>query len=194
MSEGGVIPFVRPVRVGNFKLWRSRFQMSVNVEDNGVRRKEKVDVECLNVSDVEGTWKVQVPSTFEMFSVLSALYQDYSSDDERLRSKSAGLFSILLGNMMYATTIGNGYYHRALEIVATCYAYPMILDKKDKRNKDLRKDVDSLVSAFVTWRKLWDKTVEEGRDEEKEDLHDEFAEKAEEILKQEEDIVEDEDK
>ena len=194
------IPFVKPVRVGNFKLWRSKFQVSAYpdldeeqvkrmVAEKGRVRKEKFDVECINVSNLEGTWKVQVPSTFEMYSVLNALYADFASDDAKLKERSRNLFATILGNMMYAATIGNGYYHRALEMVTTCYAYPNILNKKDERHKKFKKDVSALIDAFLSWRKLWDKAVEERLDEDKEARCEEIAEQAREILEEVEDAV-----
>ena len=204
MSRNSDIPFVKPARVGNFKLWRSKFQVSAYpdlaedevkriVAEKGRVRKEKFDVECINVSNLEGTWKVQVPSTFEMFSVLNALYADLVSGDTKLQSRAYGLFQTILGNMMYASTIGNGFYHRALEMVATCYAYPEMLTKKDGGRKKLKKDVSALIEAFLAWRKLWDKSVEERFDEDKEFRREDVAEQAQEILNKEEDAVEEED-
>ena len=199
----GDIPFVKPVRVGNFKLWRSKFQVYAYpdldeeqakrmVAEKGKVRREKFDVECLNVSNLEGTWKVQVPSTFEMFAMLSALYSDYVGEDQQLRDRAGSVLSCFLGNMMYVSSIGNGYYQRALEMVAGCYACPDLLVDK-KKSKELRKEVGKLIKDFLVWRKLWDES-RQAFDDENDLKRDEIAEQAQELLKEEDDAVQDEDR
>lgn len=192
MQGSSSIPFVRPARVGNFKIWRSKYQMSAYpkldeeeakrvVAEKGKVRKEKIDVECINVSNVEGTWKVQVPSTFEMFGVLSSLYSDYTSANMNVRERAKNVFFTVLGNMMYASCIGNGYYHRALDMVATCYAHPKLLTEDDAQHADLLRDLENLVKDFLAWREKWDAAAAANNSEEA-DKRDEIAEQAQEII------------
>lgn len=187
MRNNSSIPFVKPSRVGNFKLWRSRFQMSVEPsfeerkrasETRGRVRREKMDVECINVSNLDGTWKVQIPATFEMFSVLDMLYADYYGEPGQTRDRAESILACLLGNMMFSSTIGNGYYHRALEIVATCYAHPDILKTESERNPDLNKDVDSLIDEFLEWRRAYDERVAQQEPTEEDLKHDDVADQA----------------
>lgn len=187
MRNNSSIPFVKPSRVGNFKLWRSRFQMSVEPsfeerkdasETRGRVRRKKMDIECINVSNLDGTWKVQIPATFEMFSVLDMLYADYYGEPGESKDRAESILACLLGNMMYASTIGNGYYHRALEIVATCYAHPDILREDSESNADLKKNVDALTDAFLQWRKAYDERVAQQEPTEEDLKHDDIADQA----------------
>ena len=195
MQGESKIPFVKPVRIGNFKLWRSKFQMQVYpdldeesrkrmVQEKGKVRKESVNIECVNVSNLDGTWKVQIPSTFEMFAVLDSLYSDYSGGIGEKMERARSVFPCLLGNMMYASTIGNGYYHRAVEMVTTCYAYPNMLDKKSDEWKDLKKDTSKLIDDFLVWRKAYD--ISRAEITEREMKHDELAEQAKKIAEDDE--------
>lgn len=172
------IPFVKPARVGNFKLWRSRYTT--------MPKSGGVDVECVNVSNAEGTWCVRVPSTFEMFAVLNALYDDYSGEDKQSSERASTALSAILSNMAYSTTIGNGFYHRALGMVATCYACPDILDEKSDKYKELKENVAVLVSDFLEWvRQLME--FKEGMASNDDDRREEVADQAREILEEVED-------
>lgn len=197
MKGKSKIPFVKPVRVGNFKLWRARYQMSVYpdleederkriIAEKGKVRKEKVDVECINISNLDGTWKVQIPATFEMFAVLDAAYDDFIGDETQ-QKRAESVFALIIGNMMYASAIGNGYYHRALEMIATCYANPTMLVKKGGHLKELKKDASKLIENFLVWRKEYDSMAAEPTEEEMK--RDEIAEQASEIIKEKDNAV-----
>ena len=197
MQENSQIPFVKPGRVGNFKIWRSKDQLSVRpdltqeeakrmVAEKGKIRNEKVDVECINVSNLDGTWKVQIPSTFEMFSVLNALYADCNGKDEALQQRAKNVLLTIIGNMMYSSAIGNGYYHRALEMIATCYANPTLLEKKGDSHKDLVKDAKNLVKNFLEWRKAWDESRKLQEPTDDDNKKEDFAEQMTEIVEKKE--------
>lgn len=173
------IPFVKPARVGNFKLWRSRYTT--------MPKSGGVDVECINVSNVEGTWCVRIPSTYEMFAVLNALYDDFSGEDKQRSERASTALSAILSNMAFSTTIGNGFYHRALGMVATCYACPDVLEEKGKR-KELKKDVDVLVADFLEWVHLL-RESKQGVVTDDDNKREEVADQAREILKEVEDGV-----
>lgn len=168
-----VIPFGRAVRVRNWKLWRSR------------RRTTSGNVEALNVSTLDGAWSVCIPSTMEMYGFLCMAYKDYLSDDTSVKAMGEAVLSLVLSNIMYVSCIGNGYFQRAVEVCATVYAHPSLLDKKDKEHKVLVEDVKRLSKEFLEWRKtVVDAEVEEPTDD---DLRrEELAGQAMDILKTEE--------
>lgn len=146
------IPYVRAARVGNFKIWRTRMPASIPSEGKSRRQ----DIECLCVSSLDGTWRVQIPASFEMYAVLNALYDDYSSDVDEVHSRADDVLSTILSNMMYATIIGNGYYHQALLMVSTVYAHPSYLSDGDEHYKALCESYAKLRDGFTSWRKEYD--------------------------------------
>ena len=159
MSEGRKIPFGKPARVGNYKLWRSRCTIG--------KGKDKDFVEQICVGNLDGSWQVKIPATFEMFTILWELYAD--------PAKQSILVSYL-NNMAFATITGNGYFQRAVELVAIIYANPSLLDKKDDKHKELVKNADALIKAFLDWRKVYDERVKAGEPTEEEDRQDDVAE------------------
>lgn len=160
------IPYVKPARFGNFKLWRSR---------------SATGVEVINVSDVEGSWQVKIPSTFEMFAIISALYQDYSSDFPERRKKGEEALGRILSNMMYVTVVGNGYFHAAIMLVSACYAFPSYLEPGSAGFNAIKGRCQQLINDFLAWREKYGDTMQNqsGRS-------DEIAEMAQKILKSDE--------
>lgn len=183
MAENiGVIPFGKAVRVHNFKLWRGNYA----IEDG----KKKTPVECLYVSTIDGAWMTRIPSTIEMYGFLVVAYEDYKSDDPHRRANGEAVLTIVISNMLYASSIGNGYYQRALEICATVYAHPGLLDKKKKEHKGFMKDVKGLVDKFLEWRGIYEESLKKANPDEealKQLEQDEVAEQALEMLNKDED-------
>jgi hypothetical protein len=173
-KEKNQIPFIKAVRVNNFKLWRSRYKA------NGA------DIDSLNISTLDGAWMVRLPSTLEMYGFLMAAYNDYVSDDVTVKSQGEAVLSIVISNILYASSIGNGYYQRALEICATLYIHPSLLSKKEKEHKAFMKDVKGLVEAYLDWRKVYDETVKAQEPTEEQMRQDEIAEEALQVLSEEE--------
>lgn len=161
MSEGRKIPFGKPARMGNYRIWRSKYPIGKG------KGKNQSFIEQINVSNLDGTWQVKVPATFEMFSMLWNLYADPSKQD---------ILSSFINNMAFTTITGNGYFQRAVELCAIVYANPSLLDKKDKQHKELVKNVDALIKAFLDWRKAYDERVKENAPTEEQERHDEIAE------------------
>lgn len=167
MDDTQKIPFVRPARVGNFKIWRSRFGLDAG------KGKGKENIECIYVSNLDGSWMVRIPATWEMFSILTMTYNDYTSDDEVVKSRGEIVLRTLLSNMNYATAIGNGFFQRALELIVTAYAHPSLLEKKHR--KGLVSDAKTLIKKFIKWRNGYDEYVEDSYDDEQ-DEKEELAE------------------
>ena len=148
------IPFVKPARVGNYKIWRTKTTAG--------KGKDKYDVEQICVSDLEGLWQVRIPATNDMFSAISGLYAD---------EELSGSLNTVFANMMMVSTIPNGYFHSAVQMCGSVYFNPDLLRKKKER-KDLIKDVKLLSAHFLEWRKTYEagiKAYEPTEEQERQD-------------------------
>lgn len=159
MSERRKIPFGKPAQFGNYRIWRSKYPIG--------KGKDKDFVEQICVSNLEGSWQVKVPATFEMFAILTELYADEGKKD---------ILGEYLSNMAFVTITGNGYFQRAVELCAIAYANPSLLTKGDKQHKDFIKNADALVKAFLDWRKVYEERVKMGAPTEEQERQDEVAE------------------
>ena len=115
------------------------------------------------------------------------MYDDFSGEDKQRSERASTALSAILSNMAFSTTIGNGFYHRALGMVATCYACPDVLEEKGKR-KELKKNVDVLVADFLEWVHLL-RESKQGVVTDDDNKREEVADQAREILKEVEDGV-----
>lgn len=152
------IPFIKPARVGNYKVWRTKATVG--------KGKDKYEVEQICVSDLEGVWQVRIPSTNGMFAAVSGLYED-----EGLAPSLATIFT----NMLMATTIPNGYFHRAVQICTSVYFNPDLLRNK-KQRKGLIKEADALVKDFLDWRSLAESQIQSNAPTEEDERSDEVLE------------------
>ena len=170
MEENGKIPFNKAARVGNYKVWRSRHKVG------------DTTIEVLNVSTLDGAWMTRIPSTLEMFGWLCMAYSDYKSEDIQQKAQGEAVMTTVFSNMLYVSSIGNGYYQRALELCATVYAHPSLLDKKSKEHNGFVKDVKAIIDMFLEWRKGYEEKVRTLEPTEKESRQDEIAEEALDIV------------
>lgn len=167
------IPFGRPARMGNFRLWKT-----LTVVGKG---KAKTNVECINVSDLDGTWLVRIPQTYEMFGMLTVAYQWSQSEDMEERRRGNGFIRTAISNMFYVSSVCNGFFHHGIEMVAAAYANPTLL-QDTKEGKSFMEDAKDSVARFLKWREEYEKHVKEQEPTEQ-DLHqEEIAEEAMEIL------------
>ena len=139
------IPFGKPARIGNFKVWRSIRKIG--------RGKSADEIEQINISTLDGDWQVKVPSTFAMFSMLGNLFSESDGDmaDQRI-----GQLLTFFVNMFSVCCINNGYFQRAVNICAAIYANPSLLNEDDERHAGLMLEVKDLISGFLAWRKDYD--------------------------------------
>ena len=147
MKEESKIPFVKAARVGNFKVWRSRITVS------GMDSKS---VEAINVSNLDGSWKVQIPQTMMMFGTIS---QGFAVDDEQRREQFLGA---VFGNIYNISTNSSVALHDGLCFLTEMLTFPyMLLDEKEmvKRMKAVykadgvdKKDADSQIEEMVAYR------------------------------------------
>jgi len=166
-NEMRKIPFIRPARVGNYKVWRNKTTVG--------KGKDKYEVEQICISDLEGVWQVRIPSTNVMFSAISGLYADESLVPS---------LSTIFANMLMVTTIPNGYFHRAVQMCESLYFNPDLLRKKKER-KDLIKEAKKLAEDFLQWREMYESQVKENEPTDEQERSDEVLEEMlEEVDKQ----------
>lgn len=196
MKDSGslpVIPFVKPERIGNFKVWRSKFQISVDPSDderkkvanesNGTRKvkSRRVDVECINISFLDGSFSVRIPQTFEMFGMLTVAYQWSKSDNAEERKRGLDFLRTAMSNIFYVSSICNGFYHHGVEMLTSAYADPSVL-RDTENGRAFIEDVKGTVSRFLSWREEFDKHVSASEPTEQDIRQEELAEKAADIL------------
>jgi len=158
MSEPRKIPYGKPARVGNYRIWRSKYPVG--------KGKDKDFIDQINIGNLDGTWQVKIPATMEMYSILTELYADENKQE---------ILAEYVNNMAFVTITGNGYFQRAVELVAIAYANPSLLTKKDKQHKPFVKNAEALIKAFLEWRKVYDERVKLDEPTEQYDRQDEIA-------------------
>lgn len=132
------IPFGKAARVGNYKLWRSRTKMTVSPsdeqrakvrEESGGRKKavsRSYDIEQINISNLDGSWKVCIPETAMMYGTLMMAYSDVEPErcDEFLR--------MVFANMQQVCLNTNVYLHDGFNLFLEMMQYPyMLLPEKE---------------------------------------------------------------
>lgn len=166
-------PFGKPARLGNFRIWRSNLAVG--------KGKSKSGVECINLSNLEGTWLVRIPQNYEMFGMLTIAYQWANSEDAEERRRGDGFIRTALSNMAYVSMVCNGFFHHGVEMIAAAYANPTLL-QDTKEGQSFMADAKDSIERFLVWRKEYEKHVKENEPTEQ-DLHQEdIAEEAMEIL------------
>lgn len=158
MSEPRKIPYGKPAQFGNYRIWRSKYPVG--------KGKGKDLIDQINVGNLDGTWQVKIPATFEMYAILTELYADEGKQE---------ILAEYVNNMAFVTITGNGYFQRAVELVAIAYANPSLLTKKDKQHKAFVKNAEALIKAFLDWRKVYDERVKLDEPTEQDDKQDEIA-------------------
>ena len=166
-NEARKIPFIKPARVGNYKIWRTKVTIG--------KGKGKYDVEQICVSDLEGFWQVRIPETNVMFSAISGLYADEWLTDS---------LSTIFANLLMVSSIPNGYFHRAVQMCSALYFNPDLIREK-KQRKDLVKDAKRLVEDFLLWREMYEAEIKANAPTEEQERSDEVLEEMlEEVEKQ----------
>ena len=167
------IPFGKAVRVGNFKIWRSKFVICSG--------RDKSEIETVNVSTIDGTWYVRIPSTYEMFGMVVTAYQWYNSDDSNEKERGKDYLFTVFTNMMFVSSVCNGFYHHGVQMVNSIYSFPDVLRDKKKFNS-LKKEAEGVIMRFLDWRKDYEKFLNTIDDQEKLLRQDDVADNAMEIL------------
>lgn len=158
MDNERKIPFVKPARVGNYKVWRNKATVG--------KGKDKYEVEQVCISDLEGVWQVRIPSTNVMFSAIIGLYADESL---------ATSLDTLFANMLMVSSIPNGYFHRAVQMCSALYFNPDLLRKRKER-KDLVKEAKRLAEDFLRWRDVYEADIKANEPTEEQERQEEVLE------------------
>lgn len=135
------IPFVKPAEVGHFLISRRTKSLG----------KMKGGVEQIVITDKEGLWQVCVPQTYEMYGILTSLFRDFRSDDADKSKQAKDVMFTYFTNMMWATSLGNGFYQRGLLLLAQLYTTPEIGDEKAFLD-----ELNHLKEDFKQWKKGYD--------------------------------------
>lgn len=142
------IPFVKPVRVGNYKLWRGRFAINSG--------SDKTDIACIHISNLDGSWMVRIPSTMALYGVIM---DGYAMDDEKQRDL---FLRTVFDNIYSLGTSSSVFLHDAFSFVIQMVSSPyLLLPEKEmvKRMKaNLKKDgldkkkAEALISDMCGYR------------------------------------------
>ena len=118
------IPYVKPVRVRNWKLWRSKFPSG------------KDGIDCVNISNLDGSWMVRIPSSSAMYGTIC---QGYATTDDNIRNDFLGM---LFTNMQNVCLVNSEALHDAFMFLMEMMSYPYLLlpeKEMEKRMKDTMK-------------------------------------------------------
>lgn len=144
------IPFVKPARVGNFKLWRSKTSLSYAPtdedrakvrEESGGKKKavtRKVDIEVINISSLDGSWKVQIPQTSTLFSVIA---NGYATTDENIREQF--LAGEVFANLEAINTCGSVVLHHSFRLLFDALSYPMLFMTEKELTSWVKKNFEA---------------------------------------------------
>ena len=125
-----IIPFGKAVRVGNFKLWRGNFVMASG--------KEKTTIECVHVSNLDGSWMVRIPSTSTMFGFICS---QYATVDETMRDNILGM---IFTNMYNVCLISSPALHDGFWFLTEMMAFPYNLLPEKEMEKRMRENMKKL--------------------------------------------------
>lgn len=187
------IPFGKPVRMGNFKLWMSNYLLSTapteaeqrkySAEYDGKKKvkPKKTIVRCINASVLDGAFSVRIPENVEMFPMLSLAYQWYVGGTEEEKQRGLDYIRTVLSNMLYVSSICNGFYHRGIEMVSVAYTSPSVL-RDTEEGGEFRKDVAETIERFLSWYDEYEKLAADGEPTADDIRSDELAEQAAAVL------------
>ena len=141
-NENILIPFTKSVRIGNFKLWRSRMTIHQKptfkdeeerknyVLDHGKIKSQRFDLECVNVSNLDDTWKVQIPSTSSVYLMIC---DAYNTTDDEIRDKFLGM---VFTNYYNLCTTNSEALHDAFFFLHEMMTFPyLLLPEKEMKSR-----------------------------------------------------------
>lgn len=124
------IPFGKAVRLGNFKLWRSKFVIGTGAE--------KTEISCVCVSNLDGSWMTRIPSTSNMYGVIVG---SYNTADADMREKFLGM---IIGNIYNVSLTPSEVLHDAFFFLQEMLRFPYLLlsekEMKKRMEENLKKN------------------------------------------------------
>lgn len=161
-----LIPFGKASRIGNYKVWRSKFNFTptdeererVRRESGGKRKAVGFEIEQINISNLDGSWSTRIPQTCGMYGVISMAYDN--PDDNARQSYLTNLF----GNMMNVCMLENTYVHDGFSVLLEIMQVPYLLlpEKEMVRrmkegwkpsDKESQEDIDNHIKDMVKYRR-----------------------------------------
>ena len=124
------IPYNKAVRVGNFKVWRSKYVVASG--------KEKTSVDCLHVSNLDGSWMTRIPSTSGMYGFVLAQYATF---DDNLRDNILGM---VFTNFLNICLTPSPALHDALFFLTEMMTFPYNLLPEKEMVKRMKENMKSL--------------------------------------------------
>lgn len=123
------------VRIGNFKIGKAK-----------ERKKGKVDVDTIRISDMAGTWAVKIPQTYLAYPMIEQCYKE--GNEEFLHT--------IISNMNFVCAIANGFYQRGVAMVGHAYLKPELLQEGYRPetgpgHADLMDEVKKICEGFLKW-------------------------------------------
>ena len=126
------IPFGKAMRIGNYKIWRSKSSISytpsdeerakMREESNGKRKTitAKYDIDVINVSNLDGSWSTKIPSTQGMYSTIMLAFEQKEKDRDTF-------LTMLFGNFYMCCTVNNVFIHDAFSCLMNIMQFPYVL-------------------------------------------------------------------
>lgn len=126
------IPFGKAMRIGNYKIWRSKTSVSYTPSDEerakvrantGGKMKvvtSKFDIDVINVSNLDGSWSTKIPSTMGMYSTIMLAFEQKEKDRDTF-------LTMLFGNFYMCCTMNNVFVHDAFSFLMEIMQFPYIL-------------------------------------------------------------------
>ena len=124
------IPYNKAVRVSNYKLWRSKYVLA-----NG---KEKTSIDCLNISNLDGSWMTRIPATSGMYGFILS---QYATVDETMRDNVIGM---ILTNMLNICLTPSVALQDALFFLTEMMTFPYNLLPEKEMVKRMRENMKKL--------------------------------------------------
>lgn len=171
------IPYGKAGRVGNYKIWRNKFTVTVEPteeqrkqvreESGGKKRAVNKDypIDCIYISTLDGSWSTKIPQTSSMYSLITMVYGEDDKDME-------GFLKMVFGNMSSVCLISNEYLHDAFMFLRDMMQTPYLLLEEDdmvarmkagfeKNGITDQEKVDGHINSMVEYRKKVYDLIEE---------------------------------
>lgn len=126
------IPFGKSMRIGNYKIWRSKTSVSYTPTDEERARvreetcgkakivARKFDIDVINISNLDGSWSTKIPSTTGMYSTILLAFEQKEKDRDTF-------LTMIFGNFYMCCTMNNVFVHDAFSFLMQIMQFPYIL-------------------------------------------------------------------
>ena len=123
-----VIPFGKAARVGNFKVWRGNYAAAGG----------KDGIECVHVSNLDGSWMVRIPSTSTMYGFIC---QQYATVDTNIRDNMLGM---IFTNVYNCSNLPSQALHDGFWFLQEMMTFPYLLLPEKEMEKRMKENMKKL--------------------------------------------------